>query len=65
VLPRAAAPSQRAATPDLTPQVMLYSSGDLTSFTLTLSRSGTGRSAVLTGTSAGKFTVGPIVEKPT
>jgi general secretion pathway protein H len=65
VLPRTAAPTMRAATPDLTPQVMLYSSGDLTSFTLTLSRSGTGRSAVLTGTNAGKLVVGPIIEKPT
>ena len=44
---------------------MLYSSGDLTSFKLTLSRTGTGRSAVLSGTSAGKFEVGAIVEKPT
>ena len=52
-------------TPDLTPQVMLYSNGDLTSFKLTLSRTGTGRSTALTGTSAGKFEVGAIIEKPT
>ena len=65
-------PAQRDATAtsqgtaaELKPQVMLYSSGDLTSFKLTLSRAGTDRSAVLTGTSAGKFEVGAIVEKPT
>jgi hypothetical protein len=52
------------AAPALTPQVMLYSNGDLTRFTLTLSRTGTNRSAALTGTSAGKFEVGAIVEKP-
>ncbi len=51
--------------PDLTPQVMLYSNGDLTSFKLTLSRTGTGRSTALTGSSAGKFEVGAIIEKPT
>jgi general secretion pathway protein H len=79
VLPRSSAATQagtaakkgsgaatpQGTTPDLTPQVMLYSNGDLTSFKLTLSRAGTGRSAVLTGTSAGKFEVGAIVEKPT
>jgi len=54
----------RGAGPDLTPQVMLYSSGDLTSFKLTLSRPGTGRSTALTGSSAGKFEVGEIVGKP-
>lgn len=51
--------------PDLTPQVMLYSSGDLTRFKLTLSRTGTERRAVLSGTSAGKFEVGAVLEKPT
>src|SRR5882672_2532415 len=50
---------------DLTPQVMLYSNGDLTSFKLTLSRTGTGRSTAMTGSSAGKFEVGAILEKPT
>jgi hypothetical protein len=50
--------------PDLTPQLMLYSNGDLTSFRLTLSRTGTGRSAVMTGTSAGKLEVGAVIEKP-
>jgi general secretion pathway protein H len=57
--------SPPGTVPDLTPQVMLYSSGDLTPFKLTLSRTGTGRSTVLTGTSAGKFEVGAIIEKPT
>jgi general secretion pathway protein H len=57
--------SPTLTVPNLTPQVMLYSSGDLTSFKLTLSRTGTGRSAVLTGTSAGKFQVGAVLEKPT
>lgn len=57
--------SQPGTLLNLAPQVMLYSSGDLTSFKLTLSRTGTGRSAVLTGTSAGKFQVGAVVEKPT
>ena len=60
----ATATAQGAAT-ELKPQVMLYSSGDLTKFKLTLSRTGTARSAVMTGTNAGKFAVGAIVEKPT
>jgi len=60
----ATATSQGTAA-DLKPQIMLYSSGDLTSFKLTLSRAGTNRSAVLSGTSAGKFEVGAIIEKPT
>ena len=56
--------AQRANAPkDLTPQVMLYSSGDLTSFKLTLLRTGIGRSALLTGTPDGKVQVGAIVEK--
>jgi general secretion pathway protein H len=72
VLPRSAAPTQTGAavkspdaTPELKPQIMLYSNGDLTRFKLTLSRDGTSRSALLTGTSAGKFEVGAVVEKPT
>jgi len=65
VLPRPADPSAHGVPPDLTPQIMLFSSGELTSFRLTLARSGTGRSSTLTGTSAGKFVVGEIVERPT
>lgn len=64
VLPPSAANSKRNAPTDLTPQIMLFSSGDLTSFKLTLARTAAGRSAVLTGTSAGKVDVGPIVEQP-
>lgn len=64
VLP-ARADSKLKAPVDLTPQVMLFSSGELTSFKLQLARAGTGRSTLLTGTVAGKLEVGEIVEKPT
>ncbi len=64
VLPPRADPKAKAPL-DLTPQVMLYSSGELTSFRLRLARSGTGRSAVLTGTVAGKLEVGEVTEQPT
>jgi len=64
-MPRDASATSQDTAAELKPQIMLYSSGDLTSFKLTLSRAGTGRSAVLSGTSAGKFEVGAIVEKPT
>ena len=60
-----AASSLRGTAAEVKPQVMLYSNGDLTKFRLTLSRAGTNRSAVLTGSSAGKFEVGAVVEKPT
>jgi type II secretion system protein H len=50
---------------DLTPQVMLLSNGDLTSFRLTLERRGTGRSAVVSSTNAGKVESGAILETPT
>ncbi len=65
VLPRPADPGKGDAVPDLTPQVMLFSSGELTRFRLTLSRSVAGRSVVLTGSPAGKLEVGPIVEQAT
>ena len=64
VLPRHADPGKGDAVADLTPQVMLYSSGELTRFSLTLSRSVAGRSTILTGAPAGKLEVGPIVEQP-
>ena len=64
VLPARVAPASSDAVADLAPQVMLYSSGELTRFKLTLSRSIAGRSAVLTGTPAGKLEVSPIVEQP-
>ena len=65
VVPRPADPGKGDAVPDLTPQVMLFSSGELTRFRLTLSRSVAGRSVVLTGSPAGKLEVGPIVEQAT
>lgn len=64
VLPARADPTHRGAPADLTPQVMLFSSGELTSFKLTLSRTGIGRSALLTGTNAGQLEVGAVVDKP-
>ena len=64
VLPRRTDAKAKAPV-DLTPQVMLYSSGELSSFRLRLARSGTGRSALLTGTVAGKLEVGEILEQPT
>jgi hypothetical protein len=64
VLPPPDDPKAKAPL-DLTPQVMLYSSGELTNFKLRLSRTGTGRSVLLTGTVAGKLEVGDILEQPT
>ena len=64
VLPPPADPKGKEPL-DLTPQVMLYSSGELTNFKLRLSRTGTGRSALLTGTVTGKLEVGDILEQPT
>jgi hypothetical protein len=64
VLPKRTDPKAKAPV-DLTPQVMLYSSGELTSFKLRLARTGTERSALLTGTAAGKLEVGEVVEKTT
>lgn len=63
VLPKRADPKAKAPV-DLTPQVMLFSSGELTSFKLRLLRPGTTRSALLTGTAAGKLEVGEVVEQP-
>ena len=62
VLPKRTDPKAKVPV-DLTPQVMLYSSGELTGFQLRLTRSGTARSALLTGTAAGKLDVGQVVEK--
>jgi len=64
VLPKRTDPKAKAPV-DLTPQVMLYSSGELTSFKLRLARTGTERSALLTGTAAGKLEVGEVAEKTT
>jgi general secretion pathway protein H len=64
VLPPRADPRSKAPL-ELTPQVMLFSSGELSSFKLRLARTGTGRSALLTGTVAGRLEVGDVVERPT
>jgi general secretion pathway protein H len=64
VLPKRTDATRRDAPTDYTPQVMLFSSGEQTRFKLTLSRTGVGRSALLTGTNGGELTVGPVVEKP-
>ena len=73
VLPRRSAPmntqgkksrGKRTADLDLTPQVMLYSNGDLSAFKLSLERTGTGRSAAISSTNAGKVESGAILETP-
>jgi general secretion pathway protein H len=64
VLPARTDAHRSDAPKDLTPQIMLYSSGDLTNFKLTLLRSGVGRSALLTGTADGKLQVGAVLDKP-
>jgi general secretion pathway protein H len=63
VLPARTDSARKDAPKDLTPQVMLYSSGELTGFKLTLLRTGIGRSALLTGTPEGQLQVGAVVEK--
>jgi general secretion pathway protein H len=63
VLPARTDAVRKNAPKDLTPQVMLYSSGELTSFRLALLRTGIGRSALLTGTADGQLQVGAVVEK--
>jgi general secretion pathway protein H len=65
VLPARSDPRKRAASLDLTPQVMIYSSGDLTRFRLTLTRAAAHRGVVLSGASAGKVEIGPIAVQPT
>lgn len=63
VLPKPTDPAKITATTDLTPQVIVYSNGDLTRFTLTLSRPSARRSAAVTGTSAGKIDVVAVAEQ--
>ena len=65
VLPKYTDPAKISATTDLTPQVILYSSGDLTRFTLTVLRASAGHSAALSGTAAGKIEVVPTVGQST
>ncbi len=64
VLPARTDAKRKDAPKDLTPQIMLYSSGELSSFKLTLLRSGVGRSALLTGSADGHLDVGAVVESP-
>ena len=47
---------------NLPPQVMLYSSGEMNRFQLTLARPELGRSVTLRGDEGGKLDVGPLVE---
>ncbi|MGH8254545.1 MAG: type II secretion system minor pseudopilin GspH [Steroidobacteraceae bacterium] len=63
VLPKPTDPDKINATTDLTPQVIIYSSGDLTRFTLTLLRAAAKRIATVSGTAAGKVDVGTIAEQ--
>jgi general secretion pathway protein H len=65
VLPARTDPRKRAPSLDLTPQVMIYSSGDLTRFRLTLVREAAHRSVVLSGASAGKVEIGPMTTQTT
>ena len=63
VLPKSTDPNKISASTDLTPQVIVYSSGDLTRFTLTLLRPAAKRIATVSGTPAGKVDVGAIAEQ--
>jgi len=50
---------------DLTPQLMLFSNGDLTPFKLTLERTGTGHSTEISSDKQGKVESGAVLESPT
>jgi general secretion pathway protein H len=50
---------------DLTPQLMLFSNGELTPFKLKLERSGTGHSALISSDKQGKVISGELIEAPT
>jgi general secretion pathway protein H len=52
-----------ADTPDVSPQIMLFSNGDLNSFELTIRRASANRSVTLRSTETGKIEVGDIVER--
>ncbi|MDE2221064.1 MAG: type II secretion system minor pseudopilin GspH, partial [Gammaproteobacteria bacterium] len=60
VLPGRSDPHRPTAATDLTPQVMIYSSGELTSFRLTLTRAAAHRSVMLIGASSGKVQIAPV-----
>jgi general secretion pathway protein H len=51
-----------ANTPDVSPQIMLFSNGDLNSFELTIRRSSANRTVTLRSTETGKIEVGDMVE---
>lgn len=51
-----------ADTPDVSPQIMLFSNGDLNSFELTIRRPSANRSVTLRSTESGKIEVSDIVE---
>lgn len=51
-----------ATTPDVSPQIMLFSNGDLNSFELTIRRATANRTVTLRSTETGKIEVGDIVE---
>jgi hypothetical protein len=51
-----------ADTPDVSPQIMLFSNGDLNSFELTIRRAAANRSVTLRSTEAGKIEVGDMLE---
>lgn len=51
-----------ASSPDVNPQIMLFSNGDLNSFELTIRRAAANRSVTLRSTETGKIEIGDIVE---
>ena len=51
-----------ADTPDVSPQIMLFSNGDLNSFELTIRRASANRSVTLRSTESGKIEVGDMLE---
>ena len=65
VLPGPAVALQKAQARDLTPQVMLFSSGDISSFKVTLGRAAAHRRALINSTTGGKVETGAVLESPT
>jgi type II secretion system protein H len=51
-------------TTSYTPQILLFSNGDMNSFALTLARTGTGRSVTLRSGDDGQLVVGDVTEPP-
>jgi general secretion pathway protein H len=54
----------KSSVEDLTPQIMLFSSGDTSDFELTLQRTALGRSLSIKSSANGELVVGDIVEHP-